>query len=264
MLRTLSTAATGMRAQQQNIDVISNNIANVNTTGYKASRAEFEDLFYQQLREVGGTATPTTKLPTGVQVGTGVSLVAVAKNHTQGPLKETDNDTDLSIQDRGFFQIEGFEGEIVYTRDGSFKLDEQGRMVTSDGFPLIPNITINQQDMISISIGVTGVVEVTTAADPTNPVQVGQIEIARFVNEKGLRSLGDNLYGQTPASGPATLGVPGQQGFGTIRQGFLEQSNVDIVREMVNLITGQRAYEINSNSIRAADDMLQVANNLRR
>ncbi|MBI4576434.1 MAG: flagellar basal-body rod protein FlgG [Planctomycetes bacterium] len=262
-IRALTTAATGMRAQQQLIDVLANNIANVNTPGYKRSRVTFEDLFYQQLREVGATATPNSRLPTGVQVGVGAQLVAVGKTFQQGSLVPTDIETDIAIDGKGFFQVETFDGRRGFTRDGSFRIDEQGRLVTSDGFPLAQNITINQPDALGISVGRSGIVEVTTAAAPEQPVQVGQIQLFRFVNEGGLRAVGENLYEETIASGPSAQGLPGAGGFGELRQGFLEESNVDVVRELVNLIEGQRAYEISANAIKTADDMLQVANNLR-
>ncbi len=262
-IRALTTAATGMRAQQQNVDVIANNIANVNTTGYKRSRAEFEDLFYQHLREVGATATANTKVPTGIQVGTGAQLVAVGKIFTQGSMVPTEVPEDLAIDGPGFFRVQLQDGTFAYTRAGEFHRDEQGRFVTNNGFPMDPPIQFNQPDMLGFSVGPTGVVEVITASDRANPVNVGQIQISRFVNDAGLEAIGENLFKDTPASGPATPGNPGDLGFGRIRQGVVEASNVDAVRELVELIKAQRAYEINSNTIRASDQMLQTANNLR-
>jgi flagellar basal-body rod protein FlgG len=262
MIRSLWTSATGMQAQELNIDVISNNLANVNTSGFKKSRAEFQDLLYEVLRPAGAASSQDTTVPTGIQLGHGARPSAVQKIFTGGDFQNTKNELDWAIEGDGFFQIELPNGETAYSRDGEFKLNADGRIVNPDGFPLVPEMSI-PTDTVSINVGMDGTVSVIQADDST-PVEIGTIQLARFVNPAGLRSLGKNLYSPTAASGDEIVGVPGENGFGTIAQGFLEMSNVSVVDEMVNMITAQRAYEINSKVIQTADDMLQMANNLKR
>jgi flagellar basal-body rod protein FlgG len=262
MIRSLWTSATGMQAQELNIDVIANNLANVNTSGFKKSRAEFQDLLYQILRPAGAASSQDTTIPTGIQLGHGARPSAVQKIFTQGYFKNTKNELDWSIEGDGFFQIELPNGETSYSRSGEFKLDADGRIVNPDGFLLVPEISV-PTDTVSINVGMDGTVSVIQADDAT-PVEIGTIQLARFVNASGLRSLGRNLYSPTEASGDEIVGTPGENGFGTISQGFLEMSNVSVVDEMVNMITAQRAYETNSKVIQTADDMLQMANNLKR
>lgn len=262
MITALFTAATGMQAQQLNTDIIANNLANVNTSGFKRSRADFQDLFYQTIREVGVQSSPDTTVPTGLQVGLGVRPAASQKLFLQGDLQQTGNTLDLAIEGDGFFQIEDPNGTIAYTRSGAFKRDSQGRVTTSDGYLLSPTITI-PQDALSVSISADGTVSIST--DPSQPPQqIGNIELARFLNPSGLTSVGRNLYFETSSSGAPLVGTPGEAGYGTLSQGFLELSNVSIVEEMVQMIIGQRAYELNSRAIRTADEMLALATNLRR
>lgn len=261
-MRSLHTAATGMIAQQFKMDVIANNLANVNTTAYKKSRVDFQDLIYQSLRFAGSPVTAGAQIPTGIQVGHGARVVATQKLFTEGNFEQTDNPLDLVIEGDGFFQVLLPDGTIAYTRDGSFKTDGNGRVVTSDGFFLEPEIVI-PEDTAEIAIGADGTVSVKLAGD-SDFQTIGQIELARFVNPAGLYSAGGNLYLATAASGPPIVGVAGLDGLGSLRQGFLEMSNVQVVEEMVNMITSQRAYEVNSRAIQASDEMLQTANNLRR
>lgn len=262
MIRSLFTAATGMIAQQLNLDVIANNLANVNTTGFKKSRADFQDLMYQIVEEPGTTANQQGTSPTGIQVGLGVRPEAVGKVHSQGDFESTGNSLDLAIEGDGFFEITLPNGDTAYTRSGAFKLNENGVMVNSDGYELSPAITI-PSDTIGITISADGMVSVrqpgTTALS-----QVGQIQTARFQNPAGLRSQGRNLYEETESSGSATLGTPGETGLGTIAQGYLESSNVSVVEEIVQMVTGQRAYEANSKVIQTADQLLQNAINVKR
>ncbi|MBW2487092.1 MAG: flagellar basal-body rod protein FlgG [Deltaproteobacteria bacterium] len=262
MIRSLWTSATGMQAQELNIDVIANNLANVNTSGFKKSRAEFQDLLYESMRPAGAASSADTTVPTGIQLGHGTRPSAVQKMFSQGDFQNTQNELDWAIEGDGFFQIEMPNGDTGYTRSGEFKLDADGRIVNPDGFPLIPELTV-PTDTISISVGLDGTVSVVQAGDAT-PVEIGNVQLARFVNPAGLRSLGKNLYSPTNASGDELTGTPGENGFGTLAQGFLEMSNVSVVDEMVNMITAQRAYETNSKVITTADDMLQLANNLKR
>ena len=262
MIRSLWTSATGMQAQELNIDVISNNLANVNTSGFKKSRAEFQDLLYESMRPAGAASSADTTVPTGIQLGHGTRPSAVQKMFGQGDFQNTQNELDWAIEGDGFYQIELPNADTGYSRSGEFKLDADGRIVNPDGFPLIPEITV-PTDTISISVGLDGTVSVIQAGDAT-PIEIGTIQLARFVNPAGLRSLGKNLYSPTNASGDEITGKPGENGFGTLAQGFLEMSNVSVVDEMVNMITAQRAYETNSKVITTADDMLQLANNLKR
>jgi flagellar basal-body rod protein FlgG len=262
MIRSLWTSATGMQAQELNIDVISNNLANVNTSGFKKSRAEFQDLLYEMLRPAGAASSQDTTVPTGIQLGHGARPSAVQKIFTQGDFQNTKNELDWAIEGDGFFQIELPNGETAYSRSGEFKLDADGRIVNPDGFLLVPEISV-PINTVSINVGMDGTVSVIQADDST-PVEIGTIQLARFINPAGLKSLGRNLYSTTEASGDEIVGSPGENGFGTIAQGFLEMSNVSVVDEMVNMITAQRAYETNSKVIQTADDMLQMANNLKR
>ena len=261
MIRALWTAASGMQAQQTNIDVVANNIANVNTTGFKKSRADFQDLIYQNMKTTGAPSTNSTQAP-GIQVGLGTKTAAVVKNFTAGTINQTGNDLDIAIDGDGFFQIQQPDGSTGYSRAGSFKRDSQGRVINSDGYPLLPEVVI-PSNATKINIGNDGTVSVLQAGQ-TSPTSVGNIQLANFPNPAGLFSLGRNIYQPTDASGTATTGTPGQNGVGTISQGFLEMSNVSVVEEMVNMIVGQRAYEVNSKAVQAADEMLQQANNLRR
>ncbi len=262
MLRSLYTATTGMLGQQLQIDTTSNNIANVNTTGYKKQRAEFNDLFYQAMQYAGTATSENTISPTGVEVGLGVRAGAVTKMFSQGSPKETENNLDVAITGKGFFQIQLPDGTTAYTRSGNFKLDDNGNIVTSEGYLLLPQITI-PQDATQISIGSDGTVSVVQGNQGQSQV-LGQIELANFINPAGLHSMGDNLYMNTNASGDPQVGAAGTNGTGQLRQGFLELSNVKLVEEMTDLITGQRAYEANSKTIQTADSMLQTVNGLKR
>ncbi|WP_374652638.1 flagellar basal-body rod protein FlgG [Dongia sp.] len=261
-MKSLTTAATGMFAQQINIDVIANNIANVTTTGFKRSRSEFADLLYQDLRRVGTQSSDTaTIVPAGVQVGVGVKPVAVYRINEQGSLVPTDNPLDVAIKGRGYFQVTLPDGTTAYTRDGTFRLSSDGTIVTADGFNIVPNITVpNNAD--DITINANGQVEVTIQGQVA-PVLLGQIQLATFINDAGLQQTGDNLLLETEASGGPTTGNPGAVGFGSLQQNFLEQSNVNMVSEMTDLIAAQRAYEINSKVIQASDDMLATVSNIR-
>ncbi|BAW61846.1 flagellar basal-body rod protein FlgG [Helicobacter pylori] len=262
MLRSLYSATSGMLAQQTHIDTTSNNIANVNTTGFKKSRADFNDLFYQAMQYAGTNTSNTTLSPDGMEVGLGVRPSAITKMFSQGSPKETENNLDIAITGKGFFQVQLPDGTTAYTRSGNFKLDEQGNLVTSEGYLLIPQITL-PEDTTQVNIGVDGTVSVTQGLQTTSNV-IGQITLANFVNPAGLHSMGDNLFSITNASGEAIVGNPDSQGLGKLRQGFLELSNVRLVEEMTDLITAQRAYEANSKSIQTADAMLQTVNSLKR
>jgi flagellar basal-body rod protein FlgG len=262
MIRSLWTAATGMQAQELNIDVIANNLANVNTSGFKKSRAEFQDLLYESLRSAGAASSADTTIPTGIQLGHGTRASAVQKIFTQGDFENSQNELDWAIEGDGFFQIELPNGDTSYSRCGEFKLDADGRIVNADGFPLVPQLTI-PSDTISITVGMDGTVSVIQAGDST-PSEIGTLQLARFVNAAGLRSLGKNLFVPTEGSGDEIIGTPGEDGLGSIAQGFLEMSNVSVVDEMVSMITAQRAYETNSKVIQTSDEMLQMANNLKR
>lgn len=262
MLRSLYSATSGMLAQQTHIDTTSNNIANVNTTGFKKSRADFNDLFYQAMQYAGTNTSNTTLSPDGMEVGLGVRPSVITKMFSQGSPKETENNLDVAITGKGFFQVQLPDGTTAYTRSGNFKLDEQGNLVTSEGYLLIPQITL-PEDTTQVNIGVDGTVSVTQGLQTTSNV-IGQITLANFVNPAGLHSMGDNLFSITNASGDAIVGNPDSQGLGKLRQGFLELSNVRLVEEMTDLITAQRAYEANSKSIQTADAMLQTVNSLKR
>ena len=262
MIRSLYTAATGMIAQQTQIDVTSHNIANVNTIGYKKQRAEFADLFYQVSEYAGISSSDTSISPTGIEVGLGARPTAITKQFTQGNFKETGNNLDMAITGNGFFQLQLPDGTIGYTRNGAFKLDGQGQVVNSDGYKLIPEITV-PENSVAVAIGSDGIVSVVQAGEQ-EPTQIGQIELANFINPAGLHSLGDNNYMNTVASGDAILGTAGLEGLGQVKQGFVEMSNVQLVEEMTDLITGQRAYEANSKAITTSDEMLQTVNQLKR
>ncbi len=261
MMRSLFTAATGMESQQITIDTISNNLANVNTTAFKRSRANFHDLLYQTLRAPGQSSTTGTVVPSGIQIGAGSKVSSVEKMFNEGAIRITNKTTDLMIEGEGFFRVQRDDGSIAYTRDGSFRIDNQGRVVTSDGFPLVPEVVVPERiTHDKIHIGMDGNIS-ARVGDQTE--ELGQIILANFVNPTGLDSLGRNLYGATPASGAPINAEPNTQGFGRIGQGELEGSNVNIVEEMVNMISGQRAYEINSKVIQTGDQMLQQTNNIR-
>ena len=253
-MRSLSIAATGMLAQQLNVDVISNNIANMNTTGFKRRRAEFADLLYQDQRRVGSASSDTgTIVPAGVQIGVGVKPPAIYRITEQGSLQITDNPLDIAIQGKGYFEVELPNGDIGYTRAGALSRSADGTIVTPDGYIVMPGITI-PEDAISVTINATGEVYVKLDGQGA-PQNVGQFELATFVNEGGLQAIGDNYLLETSASGAPIVSTPGSAGFGTVQQGFLEVSNVNVVSEITNLITAQRAYEMNSKVIKAADEM---------
>lgn len=259
MNSALWVAKTGLDAQQTRLSVISNNLANANTTAYKRSRAVFEDLLYQNVRQVGSQSTENTKLPSGLMLGTGVRTVATEKNHSQGNMIQTENNLDLAIQGRGYFQILQPDGSLAYTRDGSFQVNEVGELVTAGGYQVQPAITIPNNAQ-SIAIGSDGVVSVMLQGSAA-PTQIGSIQLADFQNPTGLQPMGENLYAETAASGSPQNGTPGLNGLGSVVQGALESSNVNAVKEMVELIETQRAYEMNSKAISTADQMLQYVNN---
>lgn len=260
MIKSLWTAQTGMQAQQTKMDVTANNLANVSTNGFKSSRAVFEDTLYQTIRQPGAVTSAQNNLPSGMQIGTGVRAVATERLHTQGGLQGTENSRDLAINGRGFFQVLLENGETAYTRDGSFQLDSNGQLVTSGGYTIEPAIVI-PDNALSIDISKTGVVSITQPGS-TQSLQVGQLQLASFVNEAGLQSIGENLYLETDASGPANQEMPGMNGVGSIYQGYVETSNVNVVSEMVNMIQNQRAYELNSKAIKTSDEMLARLTNL--
>ncbi len=255
MMRALRSAASGMVAQQTHIDTIAHNMANVGTTGFRRQRAEFQDLIYQNVRTAGGRTGDGGTLPTGVQIGQGTRTVSTEFMHTQGALQSSGNPLDVAIEGDGFFQITRPGGDVAYTRAGNFKLDNNGRLVTVDGMPLEPSITI-PQDATSITISPDGTLSVTQPGS-TQTMELGQLQIARFPNPGGLQALGRSLFRPTSASGQPLVVQPGQEGAGTLSQGFLEGSNVEVVNEMIDLISSQRAYEINQRVIQASDDMLR-------
>ncbi len=264
MMRSLYIASTGMAAQQMSIEVISHNLANVATTGFKKSVPAFQDLLYQTMRHAG---SPTTLgvLPVGVQLGAGVQPISVHKIFSQGSFEErTDrNPLDMAIEGEGFFQVKLPDGSTAYTRTGSFKRDDQGAIMTAEGFPLSPAMTI-PPNTDAVMISPEGEVSIKLAATPDTPTVIGTIELANFVNPEGLNSLGKNIYQVTAASGDAVTGLPGSDGFGRLQQGMLESSNVNIADEMVNMITAQRAYELNSKAIQTTDEMMALVNGLKR
>jgi flagellar basal-body rod protein FlgG len=255
MIRSLWIAKTGLDAQQMQMDVISNNLANVSTTGFKRARAVFEDLLYQTLRQPGAQSSEQTQLPSGLQIGTGVKPVATERLFTQGNLQQTGNARDVAIQGSGFFQVLMPDGTTAYTRDGSFQTDANGQLVTASGYAVQPAITV-PADAQSLTIGRDGTVSVTTPASAT-PTVIGSLQLATFVNPVGLQSLGENLYAETASSGTPAANTPGSNGAGLLNQGYIETSNVNVVEELVNMIQTQRAYEINSKAISTSDQMLQ-------
>ncbi|MBS1717601.1 MAG: flagellar basal-body rod protein FlgG [Armatimonadetes bacterium] len=262
MMRSLTTAATGMISQQQNLDTISNNLANVNTNGFKAQRAEFQDIVYQTVRASGASTGASSSSPIAVQIGLGSKFAVNSAFEGQGPLTSTGNPTDLAIQGQGYFQVQMPDGSTGYTRDGSFKLDSTGQVVTNDGYQVIPSIQI-PAGSTAVSISGSGLV---TAVLPgqSSPTTIGQITIATFSNPAGLTRLGHNLYAAGGASGDPQVGNPGSTGFGSVEAGFVEGSNVQVVEEMVKMIVAQRAYEVNSKAIQTADEMLQTVGQLKR
>ncbi|HCS23629.1 MAG TPA: flagellar basal-body rod protein FlgG [Terricaulis sp.] len=261
-MRALSIAATGMQAQQTNVDVISHNIANMNTTGYKRQRAEFQDMLYQNMERPGATSSASGAiLPLGIQIGVGVRTDAVGRLTEQGGISNTGNGYDLAISGRGYLQVTLPSGQTAYTRAGNLAVNADGELVTSDGYAVEPSITI-PQDATALQITRDGIVEVTMSGQ-TDPQQIGQMEIATFINPAGLEAIGDNLFLETPASGAPNTATPGSPGFGTLMQGYLELSNVNAVEEISSLIVAQRAYEMNARVITAADEMLQATTQLR-
>ncbi|GLH74558.1 flagellar basal-body rod protein FlgG [Geothrix limicola] len=262
MMRAMWSAAAGMNVQQFNMDTISNNLANVNTTGYKKARAEFQDLLYQTVNLAGTSSSNNSTIPSGIQMGHGAKLQSLQRQYTTGNLRQTGNRFDMAIEGDGFFKVTTPDGTLAYTRDGSFTTDQNGALVNSSGYLMDPQITI-PQDTLSVTVAPDGTVSVTQTGQ-TQPQVVGQITITHFVNPTGLNQLGRNLMQPTLASGDAIDGVPGTDGLGTINQGSLEVSNVDVAEEMVNMIIGQRAYEANSKTIQTVDNMLSLVNNLKR
>ena len=255
MIRSLWIAKTGLDAQQTSMDVISNNLANVSTTGFKGSRAVFEDLLYQTIRQPGAQSSQQTQLPSGLQLGTGVRPVATERLFTQGNLQQTGNSKDVAIQGDGFFSVLMPDGSTAYTRDGSFQTDNQGQLVTASGFVIQPAITIPANAQ-SITVGIDGTVSITQPGS-VNPVQVGSLQLSTFINNAGLQSLGGNLYAETAASGAPAANAPGTNGAGSLQQNYIETSNVNVAEELVNMIQTQRAYEMNSKAITTSDEMLQ-------
>jgi len=255
MIRSLWIAKTGLDAQQTQLDVISNNLANVSTSGFKRSRAVFEDLLYQTMRQPGANSSQQTNLPTGLQIGTGVRPVATERIFSQGNLQQTSNSLDVAINGQGFLQVQMPDGSTSYTRDGTLHLDSQGQMVTSSGYPILPAITVPSNAQ-TITIGNDGTVSVTQAGQAA-PTQIGALQLANFINPAGLESRGENLYTETQSSGNPTTSTPGSNGMGTLSQGYVETYNVNVVEELVNMIQTQRAYEINSKAVETSDQMLQ-------
>lgn len=261
MEKALRIAASGMAAQKLYIDVIANNLANVNTTGYKQTKLEFQDLLYEKVKVSHMTENGESK-PVTIEIGNGTRPVATFRSFAQGEIVNTGNPLDLAITGDGFFQIRMPDGSLAYTRDGAFKLSADGTIVTSDGYILEPDLTI-PEDAEQLYVSQDGRVDVKLVGE-TEPVTIGQIELVKFINPAGLEAIGHNLYRETAASGSPFVAEPGQEGVGTLQQGYLENSNVDVVKEMVDMISAQRAYEINSKSIKTADEMYQVVNNLKR
>ncbi|HBG20945.1 MAG TPA: flagellar basal-body rod protein FlgG [Desulfobulbaceae bacterium] len=260
MIRSLWTGTTGMHSQQLNIDVIANNLANVSTSGFKKSKADFQDLLYQTMKVPGSQSSADTESPTGILVGLGVKPAAVSKVFTQGDLIQTENELDVAIEGEGFLQIEMPNGNTGFTRSGALKRDSNGRLTNSDGYPILPSITI-PDGARQITIGETGIVS-AIIGDDTASTEIGTLELATFTNNSGLSAIGKNLFEETSASGTAQTGTPGTDGYGTLLQTYLEGSNVNIVEELASMITTQRAYEINSKTIQTSDEMMQTTNNL--
>lgn len=260
MIRSLYTGTTGMEAQQLNIDIIANNLANVSTTGFKKSQADFQDLLYQALKVPGSPTSADTESPTGILIGLGVKPAAVTKVFTQGDIILTENELDVAIEGNGFFQVDTPNGDTAYTRAGAFKLDSNGRLTNSDGYPISPGITIPDGAQ-QVTIGESGIVSAILGDDSTS-TELGTIELAIFTNNEGLFAIGKNLFEETSSSGTAQTGTPGDNGYGLLLQNYLEGSNVNIVQELAAMITTQRAYEINSKTIQTSDEMMQTTNNL--
>ncbi len=261
MIRSIYTGTTGMNSQQLSMDVIANNLANVSTTGFKKSTTDFQDLLYETLKAPGSQTSADTESPTGIMIGMGVRPAAVTKVFSQGELIQTENELDVAIEGAGFFEVELPNGNSSYTRAGAFKRDSDGRITNSNGYPILPTITIPDGSH-QITISETGVVSAILAGD-TESTEIGNLELIRFTNNSGLSAQGNNLYAETGASGTPASGTPGDDGFGILIQTFLEGSNVNIVQEMANMITTQRAYEINSKTIQTSDEMMQTTNNLK-
>ena len=265
MVRSLWTAAAGMTGQQFNIDTVANNLSNVNTTGFKRNRAEFEDLLYQTLKTAGTPATEVTLVPTGIQVGHGVKVASTQKVFTQGSPQATGVRTDLAIMGEGFFRVLLYDGTYGYTRDGSFKIDETAQIVTSQGYRLVPELILPESYLPeSLTITQQGRVTVKTPETGDEAIQIGQLELYRFINPPGLQAVGENAFKVTAASGEPIPGQPGREGMGIVLHQFLEMSNVSVAQEMVNMIVAQRAYEFNSKAIQTSDTMLGIAANLKR
>jgi flagellar basal-body rod protein FlgG len=263
MIRAMGTAASGMKAQQMNIDTIANNLANVNTTGFKKSHTEFQDLLYEKVMPGGQVDAEGRALPNRIEIGHGVKLVATNKNFSQGTVVSTGNPLDLMVEGDGFFQVRLGDGSVKYTRDGSFKMDAERTIVTSAGYRLEPEVQI-PEDAVELSVSRDGVISVMLHGDDSNAQEIGQLELARFPNPAGLTARGGNLFTETPASGRPLLELPGYNGVGETASGFLEMSNVETVDELVSMISAQRAYELNSKTITMADEMLQTVNRLKR
>ena len=264
MLRSLWSGASGMIAQQTHLDVVANDLANVNTAGYKKVRADFQDLLYQINREPGTPVEPDSMIPTGIQVGLGTRVIGTTRMFGQGPLQVTENPTDIAITGEGFFQVTLPDGTIAYTRDSNWKIDANGQVVTHDGYLIEPAITV-PDDAVDFAVSQTGQVTVVIpGAGNVEPEEIGQIELVRFINPAGLRAMGRNLFLETAASGEPVAGNPGDEGLGTLEQRVIEMSNVQVVEEMVEMIVAQRAYEANSKTIATADEFLRMANNLKR
>jgi flagellar basal-body rod protein FlgG len=259
MYTAMWVAKTGLDAQQQRLSVISNNLANVSTNGFKRGRAVFEDLIYQNLRQPGAQSSQDTQLPSGLALGTGVRMVATEKIHTQGNLQQTGNGLDLAVQGRGYFQILAPDGSLAYTRNGAFQVDSQGQIVTAQGYLVQPTISV-PADTVSLTVGLDGTVSVLTPGNAT-PTQIGNIQLADFINPLGLQAVGENLFKETASSGSPQVGTPNSNGLGSVNQGSLETSNVNVVEELVDMIEAQRAYELNSKAIATSDQMLQYVNN---
>ncbi|OIQ93726.1 flagellar basal-body rod protein FlgG [mine drainage metagenome] len=261
-MRALDIAATGMQAQQTNVEVISNNIANMNTTGYNRRRAEFTDLLYQDMKRVGSNSSDSnTIVPTGIQLGLGVQTASVYRITEQGSLTSTSNSLDVAVQGKGYFQVQLPTGQTAYTRDGEFQLSSTGQIVTSEGYTVLPAITV-PTNALSVTINSSGQVSITLSGQTASSV-VGQLQLAAFPNEAGLEAQGNNLFLETSASGNAVVSTPGQPGYGTVLQGYLESSNVNVVTEITDMISAQRAYEMNSKVIQSADEMLQTLNQVK-
>jgi len=261
-MRSLDIAGTGMQAQQTNVEVISNNIANMSTTGFQRRRAEFQDLIYQNLRSVGSNSSDNgSVVPSGAQIGLGVKTAAIYRICEQGTLTQTGNSLDMAIQGNGYFQVTLPSGETAYTRDGTFALSPDGTIVTADGYSVVPGITV-PTNAVTVTVNSSGQVQATISGQ-TTPTTLGQLQLASFPNQAGLDAQGDNLFLQSGASGTAVTGVPGSPGFGSVMQGYVESSNVNVVTEITNLITAQRSYEMNSKVITSSNEMLQTLTNLR-